>query len=69
VDCQVASVNPQAEGSNVKFTEIDAAARDFFYRGDYLAPDSLPKGIGSDIPAHNAESNCAEKAKQEKKIQ
>ncbi len=68
MDGQVASVHAQAERGNVKFPEFDAAAGDFLNRCDHAAADPLLKGIGSDEPAEQAESNQAENAERQKEF-
>src|SRR5450759_1485885 len=68
VNGQVASVHAQAERDGVKFPELDAAAGDFLNRRDHSAADHLLKGIRSDVPAEQAESNQAENAEQQKEF-
>ena len=68
VDGQVASVHPQAKRDGVKFPEFDAAPGHFLNRRDDSAADQLLKGIRSDIPAEQSESNQAENTKRQKEF-
>jgi hypothetical protein len=66
VNDEIAHVHPQAEWDGVDLTQLDLASRRLFERLDHASPHHLLKGIGSDVPPQQSQSNNTEEAEQPK---
>ena len=68
VDHQIANVHAKAERDSVQLADLNAAAGSLFERGDDPAPNHLLKGIGSGVPAQQAQGDGTEEAEQPKQF-
>jgi hypothetical protein len=63
VNREVARINAEPEGREVKFAEFDASTGRPLERRNHVTPYQLMEGVGSDIPAKQSKHRQAEHAK------